>query len=83
MGGPYPAKGAPPNTGASPAPKTVDDEIKAIEAVAPHLTLPGPLFQRLKETGVVKYPGMMSDRINCLRGLSVEQLRYIRTGVRA
>jgi len=72
-----------PNAPTSPpAPKTVDDEIKAIEAVAPHLTLPGPLFQRLKETGVVKYPGMMSDRINCLRGLSVEQLRYIRTGVR-
>ena len=64
-----------------PAPKTtVDAEIKAIEAVCPHLSLSDSLFKRLKEVGVVKYPGMMADRINCLRGLSVEQLRYIRTG---
>ena len=66
-----------------PAPKTtVDAEIKAIEAVCPHLSLSDSLFKRLKEVGVVKYPGMMADRINCLRGLSVEQLRYIRTGAR-
>jgi len=66
-----------------PAPKTtVDAEIKAIEAVCPHLSLSDSLFKRLKEVGVIKYPGTMSDRINCLRGLSVEQLRYIRTGVR-
>ena len=59
-----------------------DTEIKAIEAVCPHLSLSDSLFKRLKEVGVIKYPGTMSDRINCLRGLSVEQLRYIRTGVR-
>ena len=81
-----PGAASDPSTGIGQPPAPLidkDSEIKAIEAVAPHLTLPGPLFQRLKETGVVKYPGMMSDRINCLRGLSVEQLRYIRTGVRA
>jgi len=60
-----------------------DTEIKAIEVVCPHLSLSDSLFQRLKAVGVIKYPGTMSDRINCLRGLSVEQLRYIRTGVRA
>jgi len=63
-------------------PEAKDAEIKAIEAVCPHLSLSDSLFKRLKEVGVIKYPGTMSDRINCLRGLSVEQLRYIRTGVR-